>query len=217
MRSAVILAGGAGRRMGAEKASLMLCGSPLIKHVVERIFDAVDEVVVVVRDDAQARQLEGVISGCRVAIDRAHGVGPVAGLQAGMDAARGRYAFAAGCDMPFLNPDVIDSLFSLADGHDGAVPLLDGLLERLHAVYLARRLEEACRIAIERGERRISAPLSGLDIKFVDAGMFRDMDPELLSFFNLNTLDDLRRAENIMRMRTAERRSRLLRLETSEG
>lgn len=207
MRSAVVLAGGEGRRMGAEKASVMLCGRPLIEHVIERIFDAVDEVIVVVRDDSQARRLEGAVSGCRVAIDRAQGVGPLAGIQAGMDAARGRYAFAAGCDMPFINPDVIERLFSIADGHDGAVPLLDGLLERLHAVYLARRLEEACRIAIARGERRISAPLSGLDIKFVDAGTFRAVDPGLLSFFNVNTLDDLRRAETLMRI--AERRSML--------
>lgn len=209
MRSAVILAGGEGRRMGAEKASVMLCGRPLIEHVIERISDVVDEVIVVLRDDAQARRLEGVISCCRVAIDRAHGVGPLAGLQAGMDAARGRYAFAAGCDMPFLNTDIIDGLFSLADGHDGAVPLLNGLPERLHAVYLARRLEEACRDAIARGESRISAPLSGLDIRFVDAGVFRAVDPGLLSFFNVNTPDDLRSAENIVRKRTAERHSGL--------
>ncbi|HOK58731.1 molybdenum cofactor guanylyltransferase [Methanothrix sp.] len=210
MRSAVILAGGEGRRMGAEKASVMLCNRPLIEHVIERISDAVDEVIVVLRDHAQAERLECVTSCCRVAIDRAPGVGPLAGLQAGMDAARGRYAFATGCDMPFINPYVIDSLFSIADGHDGAVPLLNGLLERLHAVYLARRLEEACRIAIARGERRISAPLAWLDIRFVDAGVFRGVDPELLSFFNVNTLDDLRRAEGIIRGRSAERRINLL-------
>ncbi|MCX8206712.1 MAG: molybdenum cofactor guanylyltransferase [Methanothrix sp.] len=210
MRSAVVLAGGEGRRMGTEKASVMLCGRPLIWHVIKRVFDAVDEVIVVMRDGAQARRLEGVISGCRVAIDRAHGVGPVAGLQAGMDAARGRYAFAAGCDMPFLNPDIIDGLFSLAEGRDGAVPLLNELPERLHAVYLARRLEEACRDAITRGESRISAPLSGLDIRFVDAGMFRGVDPDLLSFFNVNTPDDLRSAESIIRKRTAEMRSELM-------
>ncbi|MCQ8903088.1 MAG: molybdenum cofactor guanylyltransferase [Methanothrix sp.] len=199
MRSAVVLAGGEGRRMGAEKTSVMLYGRPLIEHVIERIFDTVDEVIVVVRDDAQARRLEGAISGCRVVIDRAHGVGPIAGLQAGMDSARGRYAFAAGCDMPFLNPDAIDFLFSLAEGHDGAVPILNGIPERLHAVYLARRLEEACRNVIARGERRISASLAGLDIKFVDAGLFRAVDTELLSFFNVNTPDDLSTAERIMR------------------
>ncbi|MEM2096590.1 MAG: molybdenum cofactor guanylyltransferase [Methanothrix sp.] len=203
MRSAVILAGGEGRRMGAEKASVMLCGRPLIWHVIERIFDAVDEVIVVLRDDAQARRLEGVISRCRVTIDRTHGVGPLAGLQAGMDAARGRYAFAAGCDMPFLNPDIIEGLFSLAEGRDGAVPLLNALPERLHAVYLAGRFEEACRDAITRGEGRISAALSGLDIRFVDAEMFRGVDPDLLSFFNVNTPEDLRSAESIMRKRAA--------------
>ncbi|MDH7596442.1 MAG: molybdenum cofactor guanylyltransferase [Methanothrix sp.] len=210
MRSAVILAGGEGRRMGAEKASVMLCNRPLIEHVIERISDVVDDLIVVMRDEAQAARLECATSGCRVVIDRAHGVGPIAGLQAGMDAARGRYAFAAGCDMPFLNSDIIDGLFSLADGHDGAVPVLNDIPERLHAVYLARQLEEACRIAIVRGARRVSAPLAWLDIRFVDAGIFRGVDPELLSFFNVNTPDDLRRAESILRGRTAERRISLL-------
>ncbi|ABK15023.1 MAG: molybdenum cofactor guanylyltransferase [Methanothrix sp.] len=209
MRSAVILAGGEGRRMGAEKASVMLCGRPLIEHVIERILDAVDEVVVVLRDYEQARRLEGAVSGCRVAIDHACGIGPLAGLQTGMNVARGRYAFATGCDMPFLNSDIIDGLFSVADGHDGAVPILNDIPERLHAVYLARQLEDACRIAIARGERRISAPLAWLDIKFVDAEIFRDVDPELLSFFNVNTPDDLRSAEDIVRKRTAERHSGL--------
>lgn len=209
MRTAVVLAGGEGRRIGAEKAFVMLCGIPLVAIVSHRVADVADEVVVVARDDNQAERLRCAVPGCRVVVDAIQGIGPLAGLYAGMRAARGRYAFATGCDMPFLDAEILDRLFLLAEGYDGAVPSLNGLLERLHAVYDAKRLGDACRNAIIRGYRRISSPLSELNINLVDASAFREIDPELLSFFNINTIEDLRNAERIAAERYYRRRATL--------
>jgi molybdopterin-guanine dinucleotide biosynthesis protein A len=192
MRSAVILAGGAGRRIGGEKALLFFRGKRLIQRSFDLLSEVTDEVVVVARDSAQAERLKELVPGAKLVWDWVFGQGPVAGLQAGMGGALGEYALAVGCDLPYLNLEVVEELFEQAEGYDGAVPVWpDGKGERLHAVYHAKRMELSCRIALESGERRISAPLRSMKINYVSVDKLKQLDPELHTFFNINTPADL--------------------------
>ena len=126
MRSAVILAGGNSRRLGTEKSLLEFERRPLICWTIEKLSLAADEVVVVARSEAHAWRLEEIISNfspepepkVTFTWDSVAGFGPVAGLFAGMKKASGSLAFATGCDLPFLNPQVIERLFELADEED---------------------------------------------------------------------------------------------------
>jgi molybdenum cofactor guanylyltransferase len=208
MRSAVILAGGNGRRLGAEKSLLEFESRPLICWTVENLSLAVDEIVVVARDEAHAERLQETISNFaqlpepRVIFtwDRVEGFGPVAGLSAGMKKACGNFAFATGCDLPFLNPQVIDRLFELADeeGYDAAVPVQpNGFFEPLHCVYHRSKMLAACERAMEKAERRIHAPLQELCVRHIHVDLLRPLDPDLLSFFNLNTREDLEKAREL--------------------
>lgn len=207
MRSAVILAGGNARRLGAEKALLEFENKPLICWTAEKLSLAVDEVVVVARDKAHAERLQEIISNFPLQLepsviftwDRVLGFGPVAGLSAGMRKARGDFAFATGCDLPFLNPQVIERLFELVnedeEGYDAAVPVQpNGFFEPLHCVYHREMMLSACERALERDERRIHAPLQELCIRRILVDLLRPIDPDLLSFFNLNTREDLEEA-----------------------
>jgi molybdenum cofactor guanylyltransferase len=192
MRSAVILAGGAGSRLGKEKSLVEFDGRPLIQWSVEKLATFVEDVVVVARGPEQARQLGDLIPDAVITCDGISGYGPVAGLAAGMRQARNEYVLAVGCDLPFLKTDVINLLFELAQGWDAAVPLREnGMMEPLHSVYKRDALLSACQRAIECDERRIRAPLSMLRVKCVSVVLLRNMDPELLTFFNLNTREDL--------------------------
>ena len=162
--------------------------------------------MVVARDEAHAGRLAKVIeSFMHGAViftwDMVPGYGPVAGLYAGMKKARGSFAFATACDLPFLCPRVVDRLFQIAetakdeDGSDGAVPVHPGgLFESLHCVYLREKMRQACERAIEMGERRVHAPLRELAVRSVPVDLLRPLDEELLTFFNLNTRADLERA-----------------------
>lgn len=198
MRSAIVIAGGMGRRIGAEKALLDLGGRPLIQRSVDRLFLVADEVIVVARDQSQADLLRKIVPGARLACDRVSGYGPVAGVLSGMAAARGRYAAAVGCDLPFLNTAVIERLFDLAGGYEGVVPVhKNGKLEPLHAVYDAKKMEEACEHALKTGVRRISAPASELKARLLPVESLRDLDPDLLTLFNVNTCQDLEEARQI--------------------
>jgi len=194
----VILAGGAGRRIGGDKATMEFLGRTMIEWVVDRVRYVALDVVVVVRDEPQRRRIQRRVPDARVVCDQVSGYGPVAGLAAGMEAARGDWSLAAGCDLPFISPEVFDTLFRLAEGHDAVVPLReDGVLETLHAVYRSGPMAEACRRAVEDGERRIVAPLETLRVNRVPVDRLRSADPHLLSFFNVNTKEDLREARRV--------------------
>lgn len=202
MRSAVILAGGSGRRLGREKALLDFKGRPLVSWTAERLLEVAEEIVIVARDEAQAAMLQEMMPQAEVTWDAVLGFGPVAGLAAGMKRTRGRLAFAAGCDMPFLNLEVVRLLFELAEGFEAAVPAGPKGPEPLHAVYEAEKMARACRKALERSERRIQFPLGELRCNFVPVERLRELDHELLTFFNLNTAEELKEAEKIWPMRS---------------
>jgi molybdopterin-guanine dinucleotide biosynthesis protein A len=209
MRSSVILAGGNSLRLGAEKSLLEFGDKPLICWTAEILSQAADEVIIVARDRRHAERLERTIfesnadagselSKAFFTWDSIPGFGPVAGLEAGMRRARGRLAFATGCDLPFLKLEVIDRLFELADvmeGYEAAVPVQpNGFFEPLHSVYDREKMQSACIRALENGERRIHVPLQELCVNRVSIDQLRPLDPDLLSFFNLNTRADLETA-----------------------
>ncbi len=111
MRSAVILAGGNGRRLGAEKSLLEFEGKPLICWTVERLSMTADEIVVVARDEAHAHRLQGIISdfapaGPKVIFtwDSVAGFGPVAGLSAGMKEAQRQFGLRHGMRPAVFKP-----------------------------------------------------------------------------------------------------------------
>ena len=156
MRTAVILAGGASRRLGAEKSLLLFDDKPLICWTAERLSSVAEETIVVARDEAHSRRLERVLSASlpgsikpAFAWDSLPGYGPVAGIAAGLERARGEFAFATACDLPFLSPRVVDRLFIEAEENPdggGAVPVHpNGYFEPLHCVYTERRCNRPAR------------------------------------------------------------------------
>jgi molybdopterin-guanine dinucleotide biosynthesis protein A len=205
MRTAVILAGGNSRRLGTEKSLLLFGGRPLICWTAEKLSLVAEEIVVVARDQVHARRLEEAVSeftqkSIVFAWDRQPGYGPVAGIAAGMAEGKGDYAFATACDLPFLSPRVVERLFEIAcedegQGCGGAVPVQpNGFFEPLHSVYPREKMAMACERAMEKGERRIHAPLQEIGARRVAVDRFRPLDGDLLTFFNLNTREDLERA-----------------------
>lgn len=206
LRSCVILAGGAGKRIGSEKAFLEFFGSTMIERTLDRVGEVVDDLVVVARDEEQRARLRDLVPEARLTCDQVQGFGPVAGLAAGMAVARGEFALAVGCDLPFLHSGVLELLFDLAEGYDAAIPEKEGgLIEPLHAVYRADSMARACEDALAMDMRKIRAPLEALRVRRVPLEILRPLDPELLSLFNINTEEDLSEAERIAsRLRSSD-------------
>ena len=133
--SAIILAGGESRRMGTNKALLALDGQPLIAHVAARLQPLAADLIVVTNTPEVYAFLARDFN-ARLIPDALPLRSSLVGLFSGLVAARGELALAVACDMPFLNPDLLAYMLTLAQaGYDVVTPAVDGLLEPLHAVY----------------------------------------------------------------------------------
>ena len=193
-RSALILAGGKGTRLGEqEKALLTFKDKTLLEKAVDVLQLVVDEVIVSVRDRKQQEIFSRFVKDVVFSCDKYQGRGPLAGILEGMRAASGNYVFVVACDMPFLQPDVIGLLFKDAEGHGAAVPTWRaGRKEPLHAVYNREQLIPVVERSILMDDHRVMAAVSQLhDIRSISVDMIRLVDRELVSFANINTPIDL--------------------------
>ncbi len=199
MRSALILAGGRSRRMGfEEKALLPMRGKILLEHAMDALDGVVDEIIIPVRDMQQQELLKDYTKGYDVVLDSYQDVGPLSGILEGVIAANGEYVFVAACDMPYINSDVVELLFKSAEGHNAAIPIWDNEnLEPMHAVYRTRPMAVETEKAILRSEKFVLSPVFYMqDLVFVNVDdEIRQLDPDLKTFVNINTPDDVEKLQ----------------------
>jgi len=181
--SLVILAGGLSRRMGRDKASLPAADGTLIEHLARRLAPVVDETIV-----AGGSGLP-TLPGVRMVDDLYPGLGPLAGIQAGMRAARSTRVWVVACDLPDVDPALASLLLGLAGDVDAVVPRIDSEPQGVCAVYdraLAPRIDGL----LAAGERRVKMLLAASNVRYVTTDELRVVDPELRSFRNINTPAD---------------------------
>ena len=196
-----ILAGGASRRFGSLKALAAVGGRTIGERVREALGEAVGRVVLVANEPERYAGLD-----LPSRPDARPGMGPVAGIETALRWAEeeGRPgALVAACDMPFLDPRALRLFADLARL---AVPSPDAVAVRMEdgkSPPLCAYLSVRCLPAVERvlagSDRSVRALLSSVAAAWVpveEIGRFRD--PQTM-FFNVNTPDDLRRAERIAR------------------
>ena len=180
----VILAGGAGRRMGGvDKGLQELDGQPLVQRVLVRLAPQVDSVLI----SANRNRERYAGFGCPVLGDTIPGyAGPLAGLQAALAHAGTPLLVSAPCDSPFLPADLVARLRAAleAKAADLAVARADGRVHRAFCL-LRRELRPGLDAFLASGERRVG--LWHASLKVVEV----DFDDQAEAFANVNTLEDL--------------------------
>jgi molybdopterin-guanine dinucleotide biosynthesis protein A len=196
--SAIILAGGRGKRMGyREKSMMVINGQPLITYVIKSLGKVVDEIIISIRDKAQGELLDTILPGYTYACDEFENTGPLAGILSGLTLCKNEFCFIAACDMPFINGNVVKMLFSMSEAHDAAIPRWqDGFLEPLHSVYRCETMIRETKKAIESGESIILAPIFRMNVNYIDIETIRKIDPNLRTLININTPEDMERITN---------------------
>ena len=184
----VILSGGKNTRMGENKAFLKVGGERLIDRTV-RIFRELFEQVIIVT----VSPLDYLDQPAAIVTDILPDKRALGGIYTGLFYSLDEHAFVAACDMPFLNPDFIRYMLSLAPGHDIVVPEMPEGLQPLHAVY-SRRCLPVIRGLLERDRLKITGFYPGHRFVRVPAETICGFDPEGRMFLNLNTPEDLRAA-----------------------
>lgn len=196
LATGVVLAGGRSQRMGQRKAALLIGGEPLLRRVVRRLRLAVRDVLVVGSTD-----LAALVPDTRIIQDLPlhQGYGPLAGLEAALDAIETLHAFVIACDMPFVAPDLVRAMVALAiadPASDALVLRTSQGIEPLHAVY-SRVCLPAIRRRLDVGECSLQRLLPHLRISEVSAELVHRYDPTGRSAFNANTPEEWEQALTI--------------------
>ena len=185
----IVLAGGESRRMGRDKAFLLLEGIPLIEHVL-RSLRAVFPRTIIVTNNPSAYALYDAA----VVTDAVPKQCPLAGIYTGLLSSTDKYNFVAACDMPFLNPGLITYMNGLVHGYDIVVPMVSGKhVEPLHAIY-SKKLLPVIAKRLQGDERKIQGIFKEARVRYVTETEIDRYDPERRSFKNLNTLEEYKEA-----------------------
>jgi molybdopterin-guanine dinucleotide biosynthesis protein A len=199
----VILAGGFSQRFGGrDKCLINLAGKPLILHVVDRVSAIVNEKVVVVGSNAQRQKLASLFnSNAKVIVDKYEGQSPLIGALTGFESVEAEHSLLLPCDAPFVSPEIASFLLNLCVNKAAAIPRWpNGYVEPLQAAYNTRSALKAAKEALNHGERNLSSMISRMQgVRYISTMVLRQYDPNLTTFFNINTLQDLKRAESIMK------------------
>jgi molybdopterin-guanine dinucleotide biosynthesis protein A len=185
----LILAGGQGRRMGGvDKGLQTLHGRPMVASVLERLAPQVDAVII----NANQNEAEYARFGHRIVPDRIGGfAGPLAGLQAGLEAAAHPLVVTVPCDSPFLPRDLVARLRDamLQSGADLTVAKTGAQAHPVFSLVRVAVLPGLTRF-LEDGGRKIDAWYAALKVVEVP------FDDEVEAFSNINTREELKGFES---------------------
>ncbi|NNM80845.1 MAG: molybdenum cofactor guanylyltransferase [Gallionella sp.] len=182
--TAIILAGGESKRMGRDKANLLLDGQTLLQHVIATMQQVFPRIIISVREPRPEIALPQVCDAPDV-----HG--PLAGVIAALAQIQTPWAFIVACDMPFVRPALIETLGEYRAGHQAVVPVVQGHAQSLAAFY-ASSVPDVIRAHLARGGKNsLRATFEHLRIRYVDETELLQADPALRSFFDVDTPQDL--------------------------
>jgi len=178
MASAIILAGGAGTRMGGPKAAALLAGRPLVEHVLAAARDGGLAPLVVAKADSALPPLD-----CPVVIEPDAPRHPLCGIVAGLEALEDDGAVVCATDMPFVTGALLRWLAELDE------PLAAIVAQPLPARY-GRAVLPALRPALANGEslRGVAARLATRTLEIGELAPFGD---PLRLLANINTAAEL--------------------------
>lgn len=191
--AAVILCGGQSVRMGRDKATITIDGEPFLSRICRLVAPRFGATIVVAADGQSLPQLAPEV---RVVRDLIPDGGPLAGLLSGLLALQG-YApefsqfWLGGCDAPFVNVPVIETLLATPGDWQAVVVAEAGRIQPFGGVYRTS-VAGTVRSLVESGERRLVELTRQVRTETVDAEFMRQHDGDLAFLRNINTQDDYR-------------------------
>jgi len=198
MMTSIILVGGKGSRLGRDKALEVIGGESLIQLVVQRLRLVSQQILIV----GSPCQLDLPFNcGIEYKEDLYPGKGPLGGIYTGLVASKSLYNLVVACDMPFLNIELLRYMIKLSPGLDAVVPRVKRI-EPLHAVY-SKSCLDGMKTQLENNQLGITHFLNTINVKYVEQAECQRFDPELLSFFNINSEADLAQANMLAKRESA--------------
>ena len=194
----LVFTGGKSTRMGRSKAELNLGGRTMAERAVDVMSEVCREVVIVT-----AKPLEFIDFKGKIIRDVIPGQGPLGGLVTGLIFARTPWVLTAPCDVPFLKAGILriiaEKALAARGGPRVVVPRTTGGWQPLIAAYSRECLGPARKLLEAGGRKMDDLRFNGAAWESIDAEVFKAVDPKLLSFFNINTPEDLATADALFK------------------
>lgn len=192
--SGVILSGGLSTRYGGENKALLRVGGV---RILDRLFEVYrqvfDEIILVTNNPVEFLEWDALIVS-----DIFPFRSSLTGVHAGLFYASHPFAFFSACDTPFLKKAIVEAVLEQIDPADDLViPQTSAGFEPLCAAY-SKRCLKVVEDHLKAGKLKIQLALQKGRIKKIPEERLREKDPQLISFFNVNTPADLTRAEQML-------------------
>lgn len=190
----VVLAGGRSSRFGANKALADWKGAPLVQSVVDSLLEVMPKVVVVTKNAAELAFLKNE----RVTIveDLCADGHPMGGIFTALSGLKTRHAFVAACDMPFVRPELIYALWHSRADYDAVIPVWRDKRQPLCGVY-SRACVGMIRASIAEDSLVLKHLFDLLRTRFMLEKEVAGVDPQGLSFMDIDTREDYERAKGL--------------------
>jgi molybdopterin-guanine dinucleotide biosynthesis protein A len=192
MISVAIQAGGESRRMGQDKALMPFLGMTLLERVMKRVSSLGDELFITTNNPEDYQDFGVPLFG-----DVQPGVGALGGLLTALSSARNPFLIVVACDMPFANPELLALALERlqTQSADVVIPHSKKGYEPFHAAYRLASCLPAVQSALESGERKLISWFPKVKVLSIDELEIRKHDPQQVAFWNVNTEDDLKQAQ----------------------
>ncbi len=188
----IILAGGKGRRLLKEKGFLKIGEKSILERMINVLSSIGGEIMLI----GSLKKKPDFLRGVRLEEDIIKDKGPIGGIYTGLFlSGRDKNLFLA-WDMPFIKRELILHLLEVSNGYDAVVPVVNGYEEPLLSIY-SKNCLDAVKSSIERGELNLKSFYKDVDVRYIYEDELKIYDPHLLSFFNINEMDDLLEARRI--------------------
>lgn len=182
--TALVLAGGTSNRMGINKAFVPIQGTMLIERVLFQLEPLFSEILLCVSGKKPCEFLN-----ISQVVDDQPFQGPLRAILSGLRASNSSINFAVACDIPDINQEFLEQMFSFTKSSDIVVPLTgQGKYEPLFAFY-NKKIIPVIENLLDKGQRKLSLLFSRCLTRYV---WMNDKS----WYFNLNTLDDLKKYEH---------------------
>lgn len=194
--SFIVLAGGRSLRLGRDKIKEILGEKSLLRWVISSISHFNYEIVIVT---AKQEPVPASISGFKVRMtgDIYPEKGSLGGIYSGIAVSKSFYNFVIAGDMPFLNRGLMQYMMDITNGFDLVLPRFGEIVEPLHAIY-SRSCMAYMEDLLKQDELQILKFFPSVNTRYIENDEVDKFDPEHLSFFNINTENDLKKARLIL-------------------
>jgi molybdopterin-guanine dinucleotide biosynthesis protein A len=191
--SGVILAGGLSKRLnGRDKAMIEIHGKRILDHI-HAVYSDIFSEIILVTNTPQAYLAWNLLTVTDLFPVRSS----LTGIHAGLFYASRPFVFVSACDAPFLKPELVHLLISRArSGADAVMPETVNGLEPLCAVY-AKSCLGTVEAHVRHEKLKIQRVFHKSRINRISESRLRKADPDLVSFMNINTPEDLMRVASL--------------------